>query len=650
MTRGEDLSSRSKPAPEARPASPPLPPLTAGRLLLTALGFALWTGLVEEAPIYLARAGKVFVRVSPDLIWMAPLADAMFFGLVAMALLTMGIPWPRVRTRPVVLGAFAALSTLAVGFLQERLYPLAVLLLAIGVGAQTARMARPTPRRRRFLPLSVIAAACLILALTAGSKWTAHAERQRELATIPHAAAGAPNVLLLILDTVRGASLGFLGGQRQASLWPPASSPTLDVLVKGSIVFDDAIAPAPWTLPSHASMFTGRWPNQLTANWGHPLNGDDPTVAEVMARNGYLTVGIVGNLLYASRETGLDRGFLDYEDYPVSLGQTLLSCSMGRRLLASALLRRLVGYEDLPNRLTAADVTNRFLDWQRRHDGRPFFGFVNYYDAHEPYFPPDSLRRRLPPGTRWNDFSYYTGLLTGVHGRLNEKWTMTQLEGSVHAGAYTAAVHRIDLQVGRLLTELANRGVLRNTVLIVASDHGEQLGEHGLFEHQNSLYRTTIHVPLLIHLPGDPVGPRRVEETVSLRDVGATILDIAGLDVPSSGLGGRSLARFWKDDGDGAPSTLAAPDTVFSVLNPRYEGQEWLVAGDGPVMYALSDSAYHYIWNVNGQEELFHVKLDPGERQNLADFPAFKEVMESFRATLAGVLGGPPRVVEAGGG
>ncbi|MCJ7628089.1 MAG: sulfatase [Longimicrobiales bacterium] len=646
MTKRKKTARRATPPP----ASPRLPGMPAGRLLLTALGFALWTGLAEQVPIAVARFGGVFVRVSPDLIWMAPVADAMFFGLVALVLLALRLVWSGAASRPVALGTFAGSSTLALGLLLERLYPAAVLLLAIGVGAQVARKARAKPRRPGLLPSATAAAALLILALTALGKFSVHFERQRIMATLPEAPPEAPNVLLLILDTVRGASLDFLAGSGPASLWGPVRAPTLDSLVLSSVVFEEAIAPSSWTTPSHASMFTGQWPTRLSANWGRPLDAEFPTVANVMAGHGYLTVGVVGNLLYASRETGLSRGFLYYEDYSVSLGQTLLSCAMGRRLLGNSGLRRLVGYEELPNRFTAAEVTDEFLDWQTHHGDRPFFGFVNYFDAHEPYFPPDSVRLQLPPGTRWNDFSYYTGLLTGVHARRNDKWEMTQTEAWVHANAYHAAILRADLEVGRLLMELGRRGVLENTVLIIASDHGEQLGEHGLFEHQNSLYRTAIHVPLLIHAPNDIERAVRIGEPVSLRDIGATVLDLAGLSVPASGIGGRSLSRFWRQAEDFEPASAAGADTVFSVLNPLYEGQSRLPRTQVPVMYSLSDSAHHYILNVDGSEELYAVKEDPGELRNLTETPDFQSVLAAFRAMMTGVLGEMPAVLQREGG
>jgi arylsulfatase A-like enzyme len=625
------------------PPSPPPLPVPPGRLFLTAMGFALWTGLVEQAPIHLARAASTFVRVSPDLVWMAPAANALLFGFLTLVLLVLGQARAGAPSRPLALGVFAGWTALTLGLVQERLHPAAVAILALGVGLQVARMTRPTPRRPLFLPVATALAALLIMASTIQVKRSEATELRRQLAELPEAPARAPNILLLILDTVRGASLDFLPGSGQASLWTPIRVPTLDSLVNNSAVFEDAIAPSPWTLPSHASMFTGQWPTSLSADWGKPLDDAYPTVAEVMARHGYLTVGVVGNLLYASRETGLDRGFHYYRDYSVTLGQTLLSSAVGRHALQSSRLRNLLRYRELPNRFTADEVTDAFLSWHLRHGDRPFFGFVNYFDAHEPYFPPDSVRRQLPPGSRWNDFTHYTGLLTGVHARRNDKWAMSQAEAWAHAMAYHAGILRVDLAVDRLLAELKRRGALENTVVIIASDHGEQLGEHGLFEHQNSLYRNAIHVPLLVHSPREPGAAGRIGQTVSIRDMGATVLDMAGLDVPSSGIGGRSLSRFWRNGGElqsAASGTGTDTDTVFSALNPLLDDKAWLPPGPGILMYSLSDPTYHYIRNVDGSEELYAVKEDPGELWNLAAAPHVQPVLEHFRDMLRGVLEG----------
>jgi arylsulfatase A-like enzyme len=177
----------------------------------------------------------------------------------------------------------------------------------------------------------------------------------------------------------------------------------MDAFARGAVTFQAAIAPAPWTLPSHASMFTGRYPTSLSTDYKIPLDGADSTLAEVLAARGYATAGFVGNVWYTSWESGLTRGFHEFHDYQRSFEQVVKSTHLGRTDLADALfrssswrqalgaLRRLELREvprppPAPN--TAEYVTNRFLDWHARRDpSRPWFAFLNYFDAHEPYLP-----------------------------------------------------------------------------------------------------------------------------------------------------------------------------------------------------------------------------------------------------------------------
>ena len=120
--------------------------------------------------------------------------------------------------------------------------------------------------------------------------------------------ANSPNVLLIVLDTVRADHLSLYGYERP-------TTPNLERLAKRGIRFDNARATAPWTLPSHASMFTGHWPHELGAKWMTPLRGNLPTLAEYLGAHGYATAGFVANVVYCSQETGLARGFTHYEDY-----------------------------------------------------------------------------------------------------------------------------------------------------------------------------------------------------------------------------------------------------------------------------------------------------------------------------------------------
>ena len=614
-----------------------------------ALGFAVWTGLAEEIPVFVAPLGGVVIRLSRDFMWMTPLGDLIFFGFAALFLLALSRVRPRWGTRPDVLGVFAGLSTLALGLVPERIHPLAVLILATGVGVQVRRMARPAPRSSRTLPVLTTVGLLLVLGLTVRKEWEEGTREQEWASSLSNAPGDGPNIILLILDTVRGASLDFLGELGGASRWEPVKTPALERLAGESVVFERAMAPSPWTLPSHASMFTGRWPvthqggRGLSVGWMGVLGPEFPTVAEVLRRQGYFTAGFVGNLVFTSAETGLARGFITYEDYTVSLGQILLTCSLSRRFARNRTWRRVVGYHDTLNRKPARVVADQFLDWQADHDGGPYFAFLNFFDAHEPYFPPDSVRDTMPAGSRWDDISQYVGLLTGATAWRTDKWEMDSAEQRAHAAGYGEGILQADRELGRILRELEGRGGLENTVLIVASDHGEQLGEHRLYNHNNSLYLPLLHVPLLVKDYREEVPVRRIPDVVSLRDVGATVLDIAGLDPGPKGIPGRSLSRFWRAPEEGVPG-LPEPfpaDTVFATLNRGVVDRPWYPVGLGPTMYSLTDSLHHYILNGDGTEELYSL-LDAAELNNLAGSEGFPEILEGFRTQLRALVGDLP--------
>jgi arylsulfatase A-like enzyme len=588
-----------------------------------------------------APYGGVVVRLSRDFLWMTPLADLGFFLFTALLLVALGRVWPRARSRPVVVGTFTALTTLALGSMLERIHPVAVALLAVGIGTQVGRWAGGLSRHPRVVPILSTLGILVVLGLTTRQEVMDRQFERYWRDWLPTTPAGAPNVVLLILDTVRGASLGFLEDLRPQSPWNSVRPPTLDSLAGESVLFTRAIAPSPWTLPSHQSMFTGRWANRLSGEGGagpERLQGLVPwipTLPEVLARHGYLTAGFVGNLIFTSAETGLARGFLTYEDYEVSTAQTLLSSAIGRRLAGNDLLRRILRYHETLNRKDAGTVADQFLAWHERNGQRPFFAFLNFFDAHEPYFPPDSIREAMPPGSRWDDFTHFVGLLTGATALRSEKWDMDPAEQGAHASGYHAAILRLDGEIHRMLAELGRRGALANTVLIIASDHGEQLGEHHLYNHNNSLYLPSLHVPLMVLDPRASNRPLVVRDVVSLRDMAATILDLVGVVADSVGIEGRSLARYWGSEKASAEGSGAGPaEAAFSVLYRGAETEAWYPIERGPAMYSLIDSDYHYILSGDGTEELFHILSDPMEEANLITQPGMRNLVVDFRTRL----------------
>ena len=431
--------------------------------------------------------------------------------------------------------------------------------------------------------------------------------------TRPLASASAPNVLLIVLDTVRADHMSLYGYGR-------VTTPALERLAKQGVRFDAARATAPWTLASHASLFTGRWPHELAVKWLTPLGGNVPTLAEYLGSHGYATAGFVANTFYCSYATGLDRGFTHYEDYDLErLGPFRMArlVDVGLKTIADLghkLSERFdagplrTWFEYATSRLRVADkkhaglVNREFLHWlsERPEPGRPFFAFLNYFDAHTRYLLPAGVEYRfgLSPQTkadlqlfeRWRDI---------------DKPKLPRHYRTLIIDCYDSCLAYLDERLGELFDELQTRGVLDRTLVIVTSDHGEGLGEHELFDHGESLYRTEVRVPLLIVLPAQSRYQGIVSETVSLRDLPATITDLVGLGAGST-FPGQSLARLWRGtstavdsvSAEGAISEIAAP-------NPVDPNQGRSPAARGPLV-SLAAGDFVYIRNEgDGSEQLF---------------------------------------------
>lgn len=554
---------------------------------------SIWLGLsssVIEVAILSARKPwlKEHLLLSAHFAWMVPVVTVTLLALAGLGLALLARVSRWARSERIAIFVLASLAfwgpVLAIG----RLHYVAATLLAVGLAVQTARLA--TARLDRHYPLirsTIPWLAVLVIGVGAGvPSWHALVNRTAA-ADVPAARPGSPNVLLIVLDTVRALSLSLYGNPRPATLH-------LERLARDSAVFRQAFATSSWTLPSHASMFTGRWPHELSGDWETPLDDRYPTLAEVLRAHGYATAGFVANLIYCSYVHGLDRGFTDYRDFPISPGQIVLSSSVGRLVATSETLRYLLDYQGVLNRKTAADVNQDFLRWLAHTDRRPFFAFLNYMDAHEPYLPPSPFDERFGSKRRRARYAH-----TGVDATRLAKWTMSPPEVQGELDAYEGAIAYIDDQLGRLVAELGSRGLLDNTVLIVTSDHGEQLGEHGLFSHGNSLYRQVLEVPLVLYFR-DRVPPGRLIHTpVTLRDIPATVMDLVGLEGRAS-FPGRSLARHWRasvgEERSREGMVLSEARRLIRKTRPWYP----LSKGD---MQSLVGAGYHYIVNADGREE-----------------------------------------------
>lgn len=584
-------------------------------VLLLAVWFGLLSGLAQVA---LFAFEKVFlheyVQQSPHVAWMAPTTDLLIFAISGLALSLIARRWPGLIRLRLTASVFVFLSAFSLLLLVKSLHRYAALILAAGLAFQSARFIASRPDRfgslvRRSLRWMV----AVVVGLAVGVQgWQALAQR-RELAELPPAPLQAPNVLLIVLDTVRAQSLSLYRHTRE-------TTPQLERLAKTAVRFEQAIAPAPWTLPSHASMFTGRLPHEVSASSRSPLDTTYPTLAEFLRTRGYLTAGFVANTTYCSVESGLARGFIYYEDYLISPGQILISSSLGRLIVRSRLLFGFLDHRKL-GRKTAPDVNRSFLRWLSGMERRPFFAFLNYMDAHHPYMAPAPFNQRFEPKRGRKP------------SRRLLKRKVSPLEVQDQLNAYEGSIAYLDSQIGLLFDELQHRGILGNTLVIITSDHGEEFGEHGLLRHGYSLYRPVLQVPLLISFPSRLPAGKSVREPVSLRDLPATIADLIGLDhdVPFPG---RSLTRFW---GPGRVGGAAQTDLAVSEVEQMTWKPKWYPVYKGP-MKSLADGRYHYIRNGDGREELYDFENDPWEQRDLAGTDEARQALTRFRTALQTIL------------
>jgi arylsulfatase A-like enzyme len=584
--------------------------------LLVVACAALSGALAEFAFILGARiALERYTMLNPQGLWLAPLANVALMAPVVL------LTWGLVRLRSqrwalpgaVAAGAFLAiLEPLLV--LHGRLHIAAVLLLAAGAAAQCARVALKRPRlaltSMRWLAGGLAAVACAgALAFNGTRSW----RERRSAGALPAAAEGMPNVLLLVLDTVRALSLSAYGYGRP-------TSPVLERLAARGVLFDRAVATAPWTLPTHASLFTGKYPHELSANWSVPLDGTFPTVAERLTSLGFVTAGFAANLRYCSYEFGVNRGFGYYRDYDVSFDEMWRTSSLSLAV-ALWLIERGGGYS-APGRLLAGRMNERFLAWvdddSRRDPRRPFFAFINYYDAHGPYEPPapyDTMYSGKEPPTRDSG---------------SRDFTKEEVDGLLDA--YDASITYLDRQLGELFAALEQRGLLANTVVIVTSDHGEEFNEHGQMNHGNTLYFPSLHVPLIMAGPRVAHGAR-VARPVTLRDIPATILDLVRAPATAV-LPGQSLASLWQGDSLGTvPGLPGAASVIYGEVDYARNLPSSIPVSQGAMKSVVVDG-HHLIQAADGSEEMYDVRSDPWERRNVLQRAEVATVLDRARALL----------------
>jgi len=596
---------------------------TGFRLIGFALAIGMIFGFVEagQAVLSFLVPGALDWRTATGypIIWVAPLFYGAAFA-VCGALAALGaMLLPRLPWDIVLLGGLALLS----GWLATQLHPtlfsqLTSLILGLGLAAVLVRAYR-TRRARWFSGTLRLLPILIGLVIVAGvTLWLATVlyERSR-LSALPAASGARPNLILLVIDTQRADHLSLYG-------YPRPTSPNVDRFAKQGWTFDNATASAPWTLPSHATMMTGHHLADHRAGVAKRpyLDGRFTTIAEALGNAGYATGGFVANVFWCGRRTGLDRGFVHYEDYFGHPGDAIARTVLGRWLTYRALPA--LGWRDIPGRKSAADVNRSMLQWIDGLKGRPFFVFANYLDVHKPFRPPAPYLGRFSGTTQLSHAPKEPMIDIGAQGAELRQESQEEIQRDIDG--YDESILYIDAQLGELFAGLEQRGLLERSLVILTSDHGEAFGDHGLFSHGNSLYRDQIHIPLILHWPGH-LDSARWHHAVGLDQIAPTLAEAGGL--PQGAFPSGSL--------------LASPDTAAAVMS-QVAGRTGLPP-ELPVsrgwLAALVTDRFHYIQSQAGTAELFDFTRDPREEHDLATDSSFAGTMKALGTHLRRLMPRP---------
>jgi arylsulfatase A-like enzyme len=422
-----------------------------------------------------------------------------------------------------------------------------------------------------------------------------------------------PNIVLLVLDDVRFDRLSSYGYGRN-------TTPVIDQLARQGARFEQAIAASHWTLPTHASLFTGLYPTEHGATQVHPSLGEGAhTLAELLQSCGYATIGLSNNP-WVGVTTALDKGFETFCEWSVFREK---GKSLWRRAqpVISRRLHRLLGQREERRyaELTVARALYHVKSVLAERD-RPFFLFINLIEPHLPWYPPLEYVRRFVSDGGEN----LPRTISGTRYNLGHiDYSSSDFEAM--GGLYDATIAYVDAQIGRLVEALTALGVFEDTLFCVTSDHGENLGEHRLMGHALCLYDTLLRVPLVMRYPGRIRAGSVIPAQVEARELFPTLLDAAGaLQGRQEELASRSLFSRWEALARGEGAGLAFAEASEPALTRR-RLQRQDPQFDDPRLHTslrcVRSPEYKYIWSERTPHEFYDLKNDPGETTNLIQTP-----------------------------
>lgn len=389
----------------------------------------------------------------------------------------------------------------------------------------------------------------------------------------------APNIILVVVDTLRADRVGVYGN-------PRGLTPFIDELATRGVVFKNTYAGSSWTVPSVASLFTSRFPSQHhVVTFDSKISDDEVTLAERLDGAGYDTGGFSANFRLV-KELGYAQGF---HTWGVYTGEAQGIKARGDRLRTETL--RWLGSEA-----------------ESAKPGPPRFLYLQYMEPHAPYDPPEPFRAQFERTAEGVDPAVANARMRTFNFK-----AFTPAEVDVLESLYDGEVASADAELRALFNELQARGLLNHAVVIVTADHGEEFKEHGHMAHGHALFNETIRVPLILMAPGIP-GGQVIEDNVSLLDIAPTILDLIG-QTPQSSFEGRSLMpllrrpslqRWLFASKEASPDVISELPKTGSRFDIRAHSQA-LVRGTDKLLIELS-----------GQQKtetpaLYDLRADPGE-------------------------------------
>ena len=582
------------------------------------------------------------LHVSAPIIWISPLVDLILFGIAACLIVGIATLFPKIPRLAATVFGLAFLTAYDWLTCIGRLRHWSCFLLAIGLASVFTRWAgrNEIPLRRlwrRTTPALIAVFIGTFAAIHLRSEW----QERRELGRLPVAAATAPNVLIVVVDTLRADHVSAYGYARE-------TSPNFDRLSHEGVLFENAIAPAPWSLPSHVSLLTGKYqfehgigdvPAMSLSGLRAPAMNGFETLAETLEQHGYRTGAFSANRTYFSANLGFYKGFSHFEDYYDSVADCVVRTLYGRDFARVYLARsdrsgprrllRWLAWESLLDkddegaapggtqgvRKRSPEVNREMLRWvdSNPHD-RPFFAMLNYFDVHHRYGGPVSYRG--PWGS------------AGAAANVIDE--------------YDNGIKYTDEAFGDLLQDLDKRGVLENTLVIVTSDHGESLGEHHIAYHGEALYREQVYVPLVLWFPGHVPEGVRVPEVVSNASIPATVLSILKL-APVADFRRPALNALWMWTAPNQnASVLSEVAQIYPTAAEDLVSEKFVPTSMQGAMKSLTTAEWQLITHEKLGDQLYHYKSDLHELKDVSRAADTQEIAGKLMLDLNSTVGGSP--------